>query len=240
MTTHWRRIEARILRGEFGGKLETWSRVQDRAFRWYLRFWSRYRPGTRADYRHVWRRSEIEWLKRTLQWAGVKTPTSERTLFRLDRKLTYQVTRKIDAVYPDSRRVLRKLRRMGFRLYLVSGMDSTYAKGALEASGLGSMFDQTYPPDKVNSFKGSFEYWKRVLRSSRAIPETSFVVDDRPRFLQVPARLGLNLILVGQGPILRHHHADQLRKSKLPSRTERILGISELPGLLENISRSPM
>ena len=79
---------------------------------------------------------------------------------------------------------------------MVSGADSVYVKGALEATKLGEFFEDTFSPDSLNAFKGSLQYWKRILRRSKSHPEYSVVVDDRPKFLVTPAGLGLSTILV--------------------------------------------
>ena len=196
MTRRWRSVEVLLLQQRYGGALRRWGKVHDKAFRWYLDYWSRHGPRSRATYRSLWRRCETEWMKRTLKWAGTEPPRSERALFKLDRELTYEITRRIDASYPHARRTLATLRRAGFRLFLVSGADSTYVKGALEATGLDGFFEETYSPDELNAFKGSTAYWKKVLGRSKSKPEFSIAVDDRPKFLQNPARLGLKAILV--------------------------------------------
>lgn len=136
-------------------------------------------------------------MKRTLTWAGARPPRSERQLFKLDRELTYEVTRRIDVAYPYTRKVLRNLERRGFSLFLTSGADSTYIKGALEATRLGKFFERGFSPDTLDAFKGSLRYWKRILKLSRSNPESSVVVDDWARFLRVPAKLGVKAILVG-------------------------------------------
>jgi FMN phosphatase YigB (HAD superfamily) len=189
-------VEASLLQTMYGGRLSTWMAVHDRAFRWYLNYWTRHGPDSKASYREIWQRGEIEWMRRTLTWGGIDAPTSEIELFRLDRNLTYEITQRINVAYPYARKVLGSLRRRRFRLFLVSGADSTYIKGALEATRFNGYFERVFSPDKLDAFKGSLSYWKKILKLSRSKPESSAVVDDRAKFLRVPAKLGLRIILV--------------------------------------------
>jgi len=201
MTKRWRMVEARLLQNMYGGRLSTWVAVHDRAFRWYLNYWTRHGPDSKASYREIWKRGEVEWMRRTLTWGGIDVPTSEIELFRLDRKLTHEITRQISVAYPYARKVLGTLRRRGFGLFLVSGADSVYIKGALEAARLNEYFERVFSPDKLDAFKGSLSYWRKILKLSRSNPKSSVVVDDRAKFLRVPAKLGLRTILVGpDGP----------------------------------------
>ncbi|HEY5620682.1 MAG TPA: HAD family hydrolase [Candidatus Bathyarchaeia archaeon] len=200
MTRRWRRVEAQLLRQKYGGSLSRWISVHDRAFQWYLNYWSKHGPRSRRNYQALWKLCEVERMRRTLEWAGVEPPNSERELFKLDRELTYEITRRIDPTYPFARQTLETLRQSGWRLFLVSGADSTYVKGALEATKLKSFFKDTYSPDTLDAFKGSLPYWKKILRLSKSDPESSVVVDDRPKFLRVPAKLGFQTILVGRDP----------------------------------------
>jgi len=196
MTKRWRMVEARLLQNKYGGRLSTWVAVHDRAFRWYLNYWARHGPDSKASYREIWKRGEVEWMRRTLTWGGIDRPTSEKETFGLDRKLTYEITRRINVAYPYARKVLESLRRGGFRLFLVSGADSVYINGALKAARLNQYFERVFSPDKLDAFKGSLSYWRKILKLSRSKPESSAVVDDRVRFLRVPAKLGLKTILV--------------------------------------------
>lgn len=201
MTKRWRTVEARLLQNRYGGNLSTWVAVHDKAFRWYLNYWARHGQGSQTSYRKFWKQGEVEWMRRTLTWAGLVPPKSETELFRLNRKLTYEITRRINVAYPNARKVLGSLRRRRFRLFLVSGADSTYIKGALEVTRFNGYFERAFSPDKLDAFKGSLSYWKKILKLSRSKPESSAVVDDRARFLRVPAKLGLRPILVGpDGP----------------------------------------
>lgn len=196
MTKRWRIVEARLLQNMYGGSRSTWTAVHDRAFRWYVNYWARHGPDSKASYREIWKKGEVDWMRRTLTWGGIDPPNSEKELFRLDRKLTYEITRRISVAYPFARKFLASLRRRKFRPFLVSGADSTYVKGALEATRLSEYFERAFSPDQLDAFKGSLPYWKRILKLSRSDPESSVVVDDRARFLRVPARLGLTTILV--------------------------------------------
>ena len=197
MTRRWRIVEARLLHNLYGGRLSTWVAVHDRAFRWYLNYWARHGPDSKASYREIWKQGEVEWMRRTLTWGRVDPPTSEKELFGLNRKLTYEITRRINVAYPFSRKFLASLRRRKFRPFLVSGADSTYVKGALGATRFNKYFERAFSPDQLDAFKGSLLYWKRILKLSLSDPESSVVVDDRARFLCVPAKLGLTTILVG-------------------------------------------
>ena len=196
MTRRWRIVEARLLHNLYGGSLSTWTAVHDRAFRWYLNYWALRGPDSKASYREIWKRGEVEWMRRTLTWGGIDVPSSEIELFRLDRKMTQEITRRINVAYPFVRRVLGRLRRRGFRLFLVSGADSAYIKGTLDATRLNGYFERVFSPDELDAFKGSLSYWKKILKLSRSDPESSAVVDDRAKFLRVPAKLGLRTILV--------------------------------------------
>ncbi len=217
MTRRWRQVEARILQRRYGGSISKWVQVHDRAFRWYLNYWSKHGQKSRVSYRGLWRRCEVEWVRRTLEWAGIEPPRSERVLFKLDRQLTYEVARRIDASYSNARGTLAILRRAGFRLFLVSGADTAYVNGALEATGLKELFEETYSPDELNAFKGTRVYWKKVLRMSKSKPEHSTVVDDRPKFLRTPAKLGLNAILISRKPIGKTHFTVLPDISRLPA-----------------------
>ena len=217
MTRRWRQVEARLLQQRYGGSLSKWVLVHDRAFRWDLNYWSRHGQKRRASYRSLWRHCEIGWMRRTLTWAGLEPPRSESALFNLDRELTYEVTRRIDASYPHARRTLATLRRAGFRLFLVSGADDTYVEGALEATGLKGFFEETYSPSELNAFKGTRAYWEKVLRMSKSRPEFSTVVDDRTKFLRTPARLGLKAILVSRKPIVKSQFTVLRSIEKLPA-----------------------
>ncbi len=195
MTRRWRITEAKLLQERYGGTLKNWVSIHDRTFRWYANYWSKHGPRSRANYRDIWRRGEVGWIKRTLELGGVDS-MANRELFKLSRALVYEIARRIDSTYPFSSRVLRTLQESGYRLFLVSGADSDYIRGALEATKLGEYFWETYSPDTLNVFKGSPAYWKKILRRSRSDPGLSIVVDDRPKFLRVPSSLGLKTILV--------------------------------------------
>lgn len=205
MSERWRRVEARFLKDRYGGSLSHWMEVHDRAFRWYSRHWSQYGPNSRTMFRPVWKRCEIEWMKKTLTWGGVQPPTSENELFRLDRELTFEVTRRIDPLYSFARKTLRALVDAGNQLFLVSGMDSTYVRGAMEATGLETFFDKMFSPDQLNAFKGSLSYWKKILKLSGIRPSKAVVVDDKARFLRVPAGLGVQPVLVGTDNSALHY-----------------------------------
>ncbi len=222
MTSRWRRVEARLLQQRYGGSLSRWTRVHDRAFRWYVNYWSRHGPNTRKSFRQLWKYSETEWMYRTLKWGGTQPPRSKAKLFHLDRTLTYGITRRIDPTYPFARRTLKTLSQAGNRLFLVSGADSTYVQGALEATRLGRFFDETFSPDQLNAFKGSPSYWRKVLKLSRSGPETSLVVDDRRKFLRIPAQFGITPVLVSPRNPRNHKflHIESIRE--LP----RVLGLA--------------
>ncbi len=216
MSRGWRRAEARLLQEKYGGDFRRWLEAHDRALKWYADYWAKYGPRSRTNYHDVWVRSEVEWAKRTLSLGGVKTRMSRRELFSLDRELVYLASREVDAMVPKARRVLARLRRMKCRLFLVSGADSDFTKGVLEASRANRYFDGVFSPNKVNAFKGSPLYRSRILEASESLPNNSIVVDDQPRMLVLPLRLGMRPVLLTRKPPRESHFFTIRKIEELP------------------------
>ncbi len=223
MARGWGRIEAKMLKEKFGGSLSRWRKANDDSLRWIIRFWSGYGPESRSDYRRVLRRSIVEGMRRTFLAGGVTPPASENLLYQLDRELTNEIARRVNALYPEVRAVLRTLKQTRSRLFLTSGADSNYVNALLDGSGLKTFFDGVFSPEKMCAFKGSFRYWKSVLRASQAIPEFSFVVDDNPKFLAIPTRLGLAPVLVARQSRRSSKHTTIRTLRGLPELVERTI-----------------
>jgi FMN phosphatase YigB (HAD superfamily) len=216
MVRSWRRAEARLLQEKYGGDFRRWLEVHDRALEWYTDYWAKYGRRSRTNYHDVWVRSEVEWAKRTLSLGGVHIRMSKNELFNLDRELVYKTSREVDAMIPKARRVLARLRRMRCRLFLVSGADSDFINGVLEGSRASRYFDGVFSPDKVNAFKGSPLYWRRILQASGSSPNDSIVVDDQPRMLVTPLRLGMRPVLITRNPSRKSHFSIVTRIEELP------------------------
>ena len=123
MRKNYSRVMVSLLRQWYGGDRERWLRADEKAFSWYSKQWSAAQQ-TGGEYLKVWRETNIEHLRRLFREARIPLPLTDEEIFELDRKLTGEVTSRIDAAYPDAKESIRKIKSRGSRTYLTTGSDN--------------------------------------------------------------------------------------------------------------------
>ncbi len=198
-----RAIEWPKLVGEFftpllGGRPEQWSEANSVVFR---RFEPDLLVGPKGtDYLTWFRARHIAWMRGMAEYVGVSAPVEDEACALLARKATEYVSERARSEYQDVRGALARLRSLGFTLHTSSGQNSWELECILKAAGVRQCFNTLFGADLVNCWKYSEEYYRRILKSSGADPDSSLVVDDQPRCLQWAASLGAKTCLMKRNP----------------------------------------
>jgi len=183
-----------ILKEWFGGSLDSWLRAERLTYKWYEKYWFS-RIG-RGDFLKAFRETQILWVKRLFNLAGVDPSLTDDEYFQLSQRLDYEVTSKIHAIYPDVKKCLEELKNLNVRLYLSTGNSSASVLGALKASGIVSYFDGIFTSELFNAWKGSRKFWLSITEALRDKSSSCIIVDDELSVLSAAKELGYVCVLI--------------------------------------------
>ena len=132
------------------------------------------------------------------------------------------------ALYPDAMDCLGSLKRLGFRLALVSNGSTTRVESELVRFGLAPLFESILCGEKQEELKPSPIMLERTLRVLGLGPQEVVYVGDAPADVQAARNARVPIIAVARGPI----QAERLRAEH----PDRVLGgLSELTDLLAGV-----
>lgn len=196
---------AAILHERYGGSLDDWRRIQNESYAWYQA------EGAKLDARPGHEREGEPWVEavRRLNGAQILWVFSKRGLPAPDDPVTYsedleaETVRSIDALYPDARPTLDRLKAAGHRIFLSTNANRTNAESALIGGGVRDRFDALLMLETGRAKKDRPFYWKRAFEVPGVVPEEAIVVDDEARYLVPPAELGARCYQMVRAGLIR-------------------------------------
>ena len=197
MRKKYTQVMVSLLRQWYGGDREQWLRADDTTFGWYKKYWLAAQE-MGGEYLEVWRKTNVEHLRRLFREAGVPLSLSDDEVFELDRKLTYEVTSRIDATYPDTKQSIEKIHSKGVGMYLCTSSDDLYVRGVLEASGLSGFFAGALTSNLLDEWKGTEKYWHRAIRLVSGKWRECSVVDNSIYCLRNAESVGCTTVWVNR------------------------------------------
>lgn len=196
MGAHYRRRMAEILDRRYGGGLVKWEKIHDDAWAWYTQEGARLDAmppeGREGD---AWIEAtnglEERWVQRVFELAGLPPPEDR---VRFSRELESEIVRGIDALYPDVRPTLERIKAQGHRLFLSTNASRSNGENALVGGGIRDLFDGLVLLEVARAKKDRPFYWQRAFEVAAVRPNEAVIVDDVASYLRPAAELGARCI----------------------------------------------
>ena len=192
MTRQYRQRMAEILKRDYGVPTERGLKVHDDAFERYEH------EGRLLDQRHDEIGDGESWVKAVNDLDANNVSTIFKMLdlpFLEDRylfaaKFEEEIVRGTDALYPDVKPSLKRLKADGHRIYLSTNASRSNGEAALVGGGVREMFDRVIVMEIARSKKDRPHYWESAFAFTKVDPKDAVVVDDVSRYLDIPAKMG--------------------------------------------------
>ncbi len=181
--------------------------------------------------------SEAEALKLQLEFEERLGPKADITreisvLYNLPEKLCNEITNAINSMeiegtilFPDTMDSINELKRIGYKLFLVTFGDREMQKKKINFLGLENAFDEIIITENP---RGKEKCFKEILTQHCLEPEQVLCVGDKIKDeIEVGKRLGMSTALMKHG---RHYH---FHKAEINDE-EPYLHITKVSDLLEN------
>ena len=231
ITSEYRRITIEHLVRDFGLTIEEATRRYDNALAEWERVafsWLR-RNGTPKTGRPLIQRiDEFDTYFVERLYQGLPPPKNP-SLIRT-RPWEYSVASKINAIYPEVPRVLKKLKEMGYVMHVASSGHTSHVKGILVGGGIIQYFGKVLGIDVVQATKHTKLFYVRMLKLTNSEPSTSILIGNSPAEIIYPPRIGLRTIHINR----EREVTRDLREQALLSLPD----ISYLPKILPNIEEA--
>jgi HAD superfamily hydrolase (TIGR01509 family) len=221
----WQRLVGEFFTPLLGGTPEAWAEA-NRIVAVGLFDPAAWRARLRAapDYASFERAYLLDWLSQMCALVGVPGPPAEESV-DLARHAGSWIIRRVDAAFPGVVDAVRLLHARGYTLHTASGEPSVDLASYLDVMGVRDCFGRLYGPDLIDTFKEGPEYYERLLSDAGVAPAHALVVDDSLDAINWAAQIGAQTVLVGTSP------------SPMTRARHRIGSLTELPGLVERLSR---
>ncbi len=193
MEAAYRQRQSEILHARHGGTLGAWLRAHDVAYAWYTEHMDRPETWEGGTWIEVVDRAGAESLVRTFREAGLPPPENPGDLANT---LEFEAMKDIDAAFPDARPAVRRLKASGDRVSVTTNATDANARGALTGARILDQLDGVYTGESQNAGKSDPAYWRGIASRLGIDPRASFVVDDRPKYLEAAAAVGFRCLLL--------------------------------------------
>ena len=193
MTPAYRQSAAELLWSRHGGSIEGWSRAHDVALSWYEDHMARPETWAAGTWVEVVNRADSENVLRMFREVGAPPPPDP---LAFSKALDLEVMSAIDSAFPDARPAVHALRKAGHRVFVSTNATEANARGALTGAKLLAEVTDVITGEGQNAGKTSEAYWRGLVPRLKAIPDRSFVVDDRPEYLKAAGLVGFRCLLM--------------------------------------------
>ena len=228
MTRQYRHRMVEILNRDYGVPIERGLKVHDDAFAQYEY------EGRLLDQNHDEIGDGDRWVKavndmdadhtaRIFEMIGLPPP-KDRYLFAA--KFEEEIVRGANALYPDVKPSLKRLKADGYRIYLTTNASRSNGESALVGGGIRDMFDGVVVMEIAKSKKDRPHYWKSTFHYTKVNPEDAVVVDDISKYLDLAGNMGARCY-----QMIRREVAHKVKKGPWPV----IESLAVLPGILKKL-----
>jgi FMN phosphatase YigB (HAD superfamily) len=187
---------ASILQSRHGGSLERWRELQQKSYEWYqgegLKLDAR--PGPERE-GQAWvdavgrlNAGQIVWMFRRV---GIPLPPDAA---RYSEQLEEETVRTIDALYPDVRTTIPRLKADGHRLFLSTNATRSNGESALIGGGVRGLFEGVVCLENGMAKKDRPTYWRNAFKVADTGPGDAVCVDNELRYLEPPRELGARCV----------------------------------------------
>lgn len=173
----------------------------------------------KVDYKTYQLNFITRWVESMFNHVGIKLPPKSEYKVIYQEAMEY-ITPNIRSSYPGVIDSIRKLKRLGFKLYTASGEDSLELKGYLQGMRVKDSFENFYGPDLINIHKTGDDFFQSIFKDAWIEPSRAIVVEDKPLMLECAQRCGANVI---QACLTGEHE---------PSYDYYVTDMNELPDLI--------
>jgi len=149
--------------------------------------------GSDIDYKKYHADFVNRWIEEMFNYVKVKLPAKSEYK-QIYREAIEYIAPNIRSSYPGVVDTIKKLKRLGFKLYTASGEDSLELKGYLQGMRIMDLFENFYGPDLINTPKTNDNFFKRVFDEILFEPDRTIVIEDKPKFLECALNSGANVI----------------------------------------------
>jgi FMN phosphatase YigB (HAD superfamily) len=144
----------------------------------------------------------------------------------------YNISIKIQALYPEVRETLEGLQDAGYILHMASSSHTSHIKGILRANMIEHYFETIIGFDTVASTKHTFAFYKQMLRQTGAKADESVMLGNSIHEIIKPRKLGMYTVHIN-------------RERQVPSEIKKMANLSfkdlkPLGDKLEQIKPNPM
>jgi len=187
---------AAILHRRFGGSLDVWRELQLKSFEWSqgegLKLDARPGPEREGEawVQAVWRLNadQIAWI---FSRAGIPLPLDAA---RYSMQLEEETVREIDALFPEVRPMIFRMKSDGHRIFLSTNATRSNGESALIGGGVRDSFDGVVCLENAKAKKDRPYYWRSAFEIAGVRAEDAVCVDDVSRFLEPAAELGARCV----------------------------------------------
>ena len=162
----------------------------------------------------------IKWLRDMCELVGVDASADEDECADLARATHQFVWARIECEIPGAGNAIRELHEMGYSIYAGSGTEAVDLDATLRGMGVRDLFTETYGTDLVDTWKGSRNYYDRILAHAGVPPEKALFVDDNNRSIDWATEVGAMGVLISD------------EQPDITNAVEVIDSLTELPGFL--------
>lgn len=174
--------------------------------------------GVNVDYRTYHEDFVKRWIEEMFNYVEVKLPAISEYK-RIYREAIEYITPNIRSAYPGVIDSIKKLKKLGFKIYTASGEDSLELKGYLQGMRIKNLFENFYGSDLVNTHKTNNNFFKRIFDDVWFEPDKAIIIEDKPMFLECAINSGANVIqacLTGEyEPSYPHYVKDMTELPKI-------------------------
>ena len=149
--------------------------------------------GSDIDYKTYHADFVTRWIEEMFNYVGIKLPAKSEYKQIYQDAIEY-INPNVRSAYPGVVDTIKKLKRLGFKLYTASAEDSFELKGYLQGMRIRDLFENFYGPDLVNTHKTNDNFFKRVFDDVWFEPDRTIVIEDKPKFLECALNSGANVI----------------------------------------------
>ncbi len=193
MTAAYRQAASELLWSRHGGSIEAWARAHDAALTWYEDHLARPETWEARGWTDVVNEADRENILRMFREVGAAPPPDP---LAFSRTLDLDVMSEIDAAFPDARTAVQRLRKSGHRVFVSTNATEANARGTLRGAKLVDEVDGVITGESQNAGKTSEAYWRSLVLRLKAVPDRSFVVDDRTEYLRAAGLVGFRCLLL--------------------------------------------
>lgn len=192
----WETLAGRYFSTRFGGKPEDWIRANQEAFDVFITQYQEQMWGhPEKDYNGFLQR-ELPRLVARMFTLMKKEPPAPEHCRPMMKSANEWINERVKAAIPGAVAAVRRLSRLGYRLYTCSGVDSSIVRAKLKAEEIDTLFLQHYGPDLINCAKEGALFYQKIFDDSGESASDSVVIDDKTMVLNWAAKTGATCIRI--------------------------------------------